>query len=285
MKTFLLNIPQRLRIESQKLDAQAFLCDKAWTVFNDDGVKQLFIFQTDGSLLITINGAVFNSTWKYLPVNNSVVITSEGKSTMFHPVFMDNIVFALEQDGGTECLFMIDEVNQKAFSPKTLSELNYYFNRKEQLLLEQDRQKREVEEQRLRDIEQQRMEELRRIEKEQEEKREQEREAYRRMEDNRLRREASELKDSLRPTGELLFGLISGGAIVLATIVLFDPIASFAEEIGIHYLVTLLLFVVFGIGLFLLLARIIGKEFDSKQQNNIDEWKKEHPDDLRNKYL
>ena len=84
MKTFLLNIPQRLRIESQKLDAQAVLCDKAWTVFNDEGVKQLFIFQPDGSLLITINGEVYNSTWKYLPVNNSVVINSEGKSRMFH---------------------------------------------------------------------------------------------------------------------------------------------------------------------------------------------------------
>ena len=166
MKTFLLNIPKRLRIESQKLDAQVFLCDRAWTVFNDDGIKQLFIFQSEGSLLITINGDVYNATWKYLPVNNSVVITSEGKSTMYHLAFMDNIVFALEQDGGAECLFMIDEVNQKVFSPKTLSELNNYLNRKEQLLLEQERHQREVEEKRQRQIEQQRLKELERIEKE-----------------------------------------------------------------------------------------------------------------------
>ena len=284
MKTFLLNIPNRLRIESQKLDAQAFLCDRAWTVFNDDGVKQLFIFQTDGSLLITINGAVFNSTWKYLPVNNSVVITSEGKSTMFHPVFMDNIVFALEQDGGTECLFMIDEVNQKAFSPKTLSELNHYFNQKEQQLLDRDRQKREVEEQRLREIEQQRNEEFRRLEKEQEDKRKQEREASKRMEDNLLRRKASDLKDSLRPKGGILVLFIDAFIIVVFSF-LFDPIASFAEEIGIHYLVVLLLFVVLGVCLFYLSASIRDKIDDSKQQENIDEWKKEHPDDPRNKYL
>lgn len=142
MKTFFLNIPRRLRIESQKLDAQAILCDRAWTVFNDEGIKQLFIFQTDGSLLITINGVVYNSTWKYVPVNNSVVITSEGKSTMYHPAFMDSIVFALELDGGSEYLFMIDEVNQKVFTPKTLSELNDYFKRKEELLLEREEEQK-----------------------------------------------------------------------------------------------------------------------------------------------
>ena len=65
---------------------------------------------------------------------------------MFHPAFMDNVVFALEQDGGAECLLMIDEVNQKDFSPKTLSELNNYLNRKEQLLLEKERHQRKVEE-------------------------------------------------------------------------------------------------------------------------------------------
>lgn len=284
MKTFLLNIPKRLKLKSNEFDAKAILCDKAWTVFNDEGIKQLFIFQPDGSLFITIDGYVSNSMWKYIPVNNSVIITSGDKSMMFHPAFRDDVVLALERDGGSDCLLMIDEISQKTFIPKTLSELNHYFNQKEQQLLDRDRPKREVEEQRLREIEQQRNEEYRRLEKEQEDKRKQEREASKRMEDNLLRRKASDLKDSLRPKGGILVLFIDAFIIVVFSF-LFDPIASFAEEISIHYLVVLLLFVVLGVCLFYLSASIRDKIDDSKQQENIDEWKKEHPDDPRNKYL
>lgn len=285
MKTFLLNIPKRLKLKSDEFDAKAILCDKAWTVFNDEGVKQLFIFQPDGSLFITIDGVVSNSMWKYIPVNNSVIITSGDKSVMFHPAFRDDVVLALERDGGNDCLLMIDEISQKTFIPKTLSELNHYFNHKEQLLLEQERHKRVIEEQRLGEIEQQRMEELRRIEKEQEDRRKQERDASKRMEDNLLRRKASDLKDSLRPKGGFFLVLILGVLYVLVFSFFFAPIASLADKLGIHYLAVLLLFVVVGVGFIYLSATIIDKEYDSKQQENIDEWKKEHPDDLRNKYL
>ena len=143
MKTFLLNIPQRLKLTSQGLDVQAALCDKAWTVFNDEGVKQLFIFQPDGSLFITTNGIVSNSTWKYIPANSSIIITSEKKSIMFHPAFLDDIVFALQQDGDSSCLLMIDENNVESFSPETLSDLKAYFKEKERLAIEQERRKEE----------------------------------------------------------------------------------------------------------------------------------------------
>ena len=66
MKTFLLNIPQRLKQIDQDLDVSAELCNKPWTVFNDEGIKQLFIFQPDGTLFITTNGLVSNSSWKYI---------------------------------------------------------------------------------------------------------------------------------------------------------------------------------------------------------------------------
>lgn len=134
MKTFLLSIPQRLRLKSQELDVQAALCDKSWTVFNDEGVKQLFIFLPDGTLLITTNGIVYNSTWKYISANQSIVITSDEKSVMFHPAFLDDVVFALQQDGESSCLFMIDERNRMSFLPRSLAELNAYFIQKDRYL-------------------------------------------------------------------------------------------------------------------------------------------------------
>lgn len=144
MKTFLLNIPQRLKLKSQELDVQTVLCNKAWSVFNDEGGKQLFIFQPDGTLYITTNGSVSNGTWKYIPANQSIIISSEGKSVMFHPTFLDDVIFALEMDGNSTCLFMIDENNQQSFSPQTLTELGLYFNAKEKYLVEKEKKQIEV---------------------------------------------------------------------------------------------------------------------------------------------
>ena len=148
MKTFLLNIPQRLKLKSQELDASAALCDKPWTVFNDEGIKQLFIFQPDGTLLITTSSIVSSSTWRYISANKSIIITTDNKSIMFHPAFLDDVVFALQQDGEGSCLFMIDENNKQSFSPRTLRELTAYFTEKERLLAETEH--REAEEEKLR---------------------------------------------------------------------------------------------------------------------------------------
>ena len=192
MKTFLLNIPQRLKLKSQKLDASAVLCDKPWTVFNDEGIKQLFIFQPDGTLLITTNGIVSNSTWKYISANKSIIITTDNKSVMFHPAFLDDVVFALQQDGEGSCLFMIDENNTQSFSPKTLTELGTYFTNKERQLVEAEQQKAEAE--RLR-IEATIREEAERLKKEQEEadnKRKAEEERI--MAEERLKQRRDEIK-------------------------------------------------------------------------------------------
>lgn len=143
MKTFLISIPQRLKLKSNELDAQATLCNKAWTIFNDEGVKQLFIFRSNGSLLVSTNGVVTNSTWEYIPANNSIILTTEGRSIMFHPAFIDDVVFALQQDGVESALFMIDENNKQFFFPETLSELAGYFAAKEAILLEEEIKKKE----------------------------------------------------------------------------------------------------------------------------------------------
>lgn len=140
MKTFLLSIPKRLMQKDRRLDVQATLCYKSWTVFKDEGVKQLLIFQPNGSLLITTNGIVANSTWNYIAVNNSIIITTENKSVMFHPAFIDDVVFALQQDGDGSCLFMIDEYNGQSFLPKSLKELEAYFYNKEQRLIDAQRE-------------------------------------------------------------------------------------------------------------------------------------------------
>lgn len=201
MKTFLLNIPNRLKLKDQELDAQAALCDKPWTVFNDEGIKQLFIFQPDGTLLITTNGVVSNSSWKYIPANKSIIITTENKSLMFHPAFLDDVIFALQQDGEGSSLFMIDENNKQSFLPNTLTELGAYFSDKERRLVEAEQQRAEAERLRIAAIkeEQERQLELKRREEEEkrieEEKRAQEEDEQRQLRDAIAKKYANEIED------------------------------------------------------------------------------------------
>ena len=127
MKTFLYSIPNKIQSFSKKLDVKAALCGKSWEVFNDEGVKQLFIFNEDGSFLITYNGKVFNASWKFIPQNSSILITTGEETIMFRPAFFNKDVFALQQDGVERYLFMIDEKKKPLF--QTLNTLTAYIDK------------------------------------------------------------------------------------------------------------------------------------------------------------
>lgn len=130
MKTYLLNIPNELKRISQELDVKAVLCNKTWEALNNEGNKQVFIFQNQNKLLISTNGNVTNSTWEFISANNSIVITAEGQTTMLRPAFIDGVIFAMQKDGTQECLFLIDEHNKSICPNRTLTELSSYFQRK-----------------------------------------------------------------------------------------------------------------------------------------------------------
>lgn len=134
MKTFLLSIPEKLRFKDAKFDAQAALCGKTWSIFNDENVLQTFIFQTDGTLFITTNGITQRTSWQYFPENKGIYISETEKSgIMFHPAFLNNIILALKQEGTESTLFMINEKMKNSFAPQSLSELNKYFSSLEKI--------------------------------------------------------------------------------------------------------------------------------------------------------
>ena len=172
MKTYLLNIPNELKKFSQKLDVNALLCNKTWEVLNDEGNKQVFIFESNGKLIISTNGDVTNSTWQFITANNSIIITALNQTTMLRPAFIDGVVFAMRKDGTEECLFLIDEQNKSICPNRTLTELKLYFHQEAEKILEteakqleneqreQERQQKELEQQQ-RELEQRQREQER----------------------------------------------------------------------------------------------------------------------------
>lgn len=139
MKTYLLDILNRYKKFSESLDVEAILCSKSWSVFNDSGCKEIYLFQHDGSLIISVSGEVTDATWKYIPVNQSILISTKSASYMLHPAFVDDIIFALQLDGTNQYSFMIDELQRDTFAPKSLSDIERYFKKKKQLELEKEK--------------------------------------------------------------------------------------------------------------------------------------------------
>ena len=190
MKTFLLDSFNRYKRFSEELDVKTILCNKSWLIFNDCGDKELYVFQENGSLIASVNGNVTNAKGQYIPANKSLVVSFREQSFMFHPSFINNVIFALQQDGTERFAFMINEEQSESFYPKSLKELNNYFEgierkrieaeeqekrwlieqqRKEQQRIEEEykrQQQYRIEQERLRQEEARRAEEERRIEQE-----------------------------------------------------------------------------------------------------------------------
>ena len=137
MKTFLLDIADRFRRFDEQLDVKALLCNKSWQVFNDSGAKEIYIFQEDGSLIISLNGKVSKATWQYIQANHSLVINSDNESYMLHPFFQDENLFTLQLDGTHKYSFLLNEAQRDNFPVKTLTELQYYLEHKVRLMLQQ----------------------------------------------------------------------------------------------------------------------------------------------------
>lgn len=141
MKTYLLDILNKYNRFSESLDVKTILCNKSWLAFNDTGDKELYIFQENGSLIVSINGKVINGTWQYISTNKSIILSFKGQAYMLHPSFFDKTIFALQQDGTNRYAFMIDEQQSQSFQPKSLTELSAYFKNIERKKVEAEQQR------------------------------------------------------------------------------------------------------------------------------------------------
>lgn len=126
MKTYLMSIPDSIKGVSDKLNVKALLCDKSWVIYNDDGIKIVFIFEKNGSIIISQNGVVVKAKWEYVKANKSILIENNGQTLLLHPTFVDDILFIMQQDGTNLHIVMIDEKEVERLMLKTLEAINKY---------------------------------------------------------------------------------------------------------------------------------------------------------------
>ena len=110
MKTFTLNIPRDIRNWSYALDAKTILCSRSWIIINEGNVKEVYIFQEDGTLILSYNGKVCKTRWEYIAQNTSLIIEdTESDTYMLKPAYYDNKVLVLQVDGTDEYAIMVNE--------------------------------------------------------------------------------------------------------------------------------------------------------------------------------
>ena len=145
MKTFLLNIPNEIRNWNNSLDVKTLLCSQSWNVFNDEGVKEVYVFQDDGTLIASHNGKVTKAKWEYIPQNTSFIIENLGADIyMLNPVCYDDKVLTLQVDGTTNFALLISDKYVQQLMLDSVAKAKLYIEEPQEFA----RQKKEEEQQR-----------------------------------------------------------------------------------------------------------------------------------------
>ena len=133
MKTFLLNIPNEIRNWNNSLNAKSLLCSQSWDVFNDKGIKEVYIFQNDGTLIASHNGKVTKAKWEYIPQNTSLIIENlEADIYMLKPVCYDDKVLTLQVDGTNNFALLINDKYVQQLMLDTVAKAKLYIEEPQQ---------------------------------------------------------------------------------------------------------------------------------------------------------
>jgi hypothetical protein len=125
MKAYLMSLPKSLKGISDRLNVRSLLCAKTWVVFHEEK-KVIFIFQKDGSLIVSQNGVASKGKWEYIKSNKTILVEAVDVMLLLHPTFVDDVLFILQQDGTDGYFVLIDEKQIGKFVQKTIAAIADY---------------------------------------------------------------------------------------------------------------------------------------------------------------
>jgi len=109
MKTYIADIIPKIQKFSLKLDNLTMLTNQHWVVLDElSKTKTIYIFRSNGVLLISKNGEVEKATWEYLG-HNSLLIDIKEKLYLYKQGFFDENILALKIDSKNEYAVLVNE--------------------------------------------------------------------------------------------------------------------------------------------------------------------------------
>ncbi|MES2485434.1 MAG: hypothetical protein V4581_05705 [Bacteroidota bacterium] len=109
MKTYVADIIPKIERFSQRLDNITMLVNHHWVVLDELAQsKTVYIFKSNGELIIAVNGKVEKARWEYLG-NNALLIDIKEQSYLFRHGFFDRNILALKLDSANEYAVLVNE--------------------------------------------------------------------------------------------------------------------------------------------------------------------------------
>lgn len=109
MQLYLLDIVNKVKDFSKKLDEKSLLENNHWVLLDElNNKKVVYIFRPRNELLISIDGKVTISSWEYLGCGSLLIKTSKD-NYLFKNGFFDAMVLALKIDGSEEFALFVNE--------------------------------------------------------------------------------------------------------------------------------------------------------------------------------
>ncbi|MDO9629007.1 MAG: hypothetical protein Q7I99_03815 [Acholeplasmataceae bacterium] len=96
------NITDKVKNSSVSFIDMNLLTNNSWFLITEEVLnsKKIYIFKSNGQLLISINGDVIKGSWEILlHATNSLLIEHQDKSEMFNVSFLTNDFLILQKDG------------------------------------------------------------------------------------------------------------------------------------------------------------------------------------------
>jgi len=111
MKHYILNLIPKLKQFSENLDRKEVFCEFPWVIIDENLNQQKYIFKKDGSLIMSLNGAVTIGKWEYLSAAKSLLIDRITDKILLNQNFIAPAVMVLKKDGLKDDNFIL--VNQQ----------------------------------------------------------------------------------------------------------------------------------------------------------------------------
>lgn len=138
MKTYIINELDSYNIFGKSLDIKNVFCRNSWLIFNESNEKEVYIFKQDHTLITSLNGNVKLAQWEFIATNESIILSLNNNSYMFHIHIIDNDIIALQLDGTNEYLILINENITKDIIYKDLSYILKLIKEKKRTTREND---------------------------------------------------------------------------------------------------------------------------------------------------
>lgn len=243
MKAYLMSLPKSLKGISDRLNVRSLLCAKTWVVFHEEK-KVIFIFQKDGSLIVSQNGVASKGKWEYIKSNKTILVEAVDVMLLLHPTFVDDVLFILQQDGTDGYFVLIDEKQIGKFVQKTIAAIADYLRVVSGEAAEWQQKERE---------------------------RQQEEEAERKRKERERREKAiemakSEIEQATKPLRKKeKITLWIGSSVIVLSIVGFFACASVHSDVGFFALI------LFGVFFFIIINAATLEDKIEKTENEIIE--------------